>query len=148
MERFSDIRRKRPSLEEGKGVSRTGIVRRHSSRANARQRPCRNFNFIYISSASDLGVSRSGRPRPPCLILIPRADTVGVGLMGTGDNTMSLIEEASGAATAAERRDEPPKRIGGAISDLMMVIVAIGIVVITLGWVALLVRGAVWLVRG
>jgi hypothetical protein len=37
----------------------------------------RKFNLIYISSASDLGVSRSGRPRPPCLRLIPRADTVG-----------------------------------------------------------------------
>jgi hypothetical protein len=61
---------------------------------------------------------------------------------------MSLIEEASGAATAAERRDEPPQRVSETISDLMMVIVATGIAVITLGWVALLVRGAVWLVRG
>jgi len=61
---------------------------------------------------------------------------------------MSLIEEASGAATTAERRDEPPQRVREAISNLMMVIVATGIAVITLGWVALLVRGAVWLVRG
>jgi hypothetical protein len=61
---------------------------------------------------------------------------------------MSLIEEASGAATTAERRYEPPQRVSEAISDLMMVIVATGIAVITLGWVALLVRGAVWLVRG
>jgi hypothetical protein len=68
--------------------------------------------------------------------------------MGTGDKTMSLIEEASGAATAAERRNEPPKRVSGTISDLMTAIVAMGVATITLGWVALLVRGAVWLVRG
>jgi len=62
-----------------------GIALRHGAHLLAESRyhsadslrlPGRKFNLIYISSASDLGVSRSGRPRPPCLRLIPRADTV------------------------------------------------------------------------
>ena len=69
--------------------------------------------------------------------------------MGTGDKTMSLIEEASAAATAAERRDEPrTQRVRGAISGLATAIVATGIATVTVGWIALLVRGAVWLIRG
>ena len=61
---------------------------------------------------------------------------------------MSLIQEASGTATVAELRDEPPPRVGGAISGLVTAIVATGIAAVTLGWVALLLRGAVWLIRG
>ena len=55
---------------------------------------------------------------------------------------MSLIEGTR--ATAAERRDEPSQRQ----SVLVTAIVTAGIMTVMLGWVALLVRGAVWLVRG
>jgi len=68
-------------------------------------------------------------------------------LIGTGDKSMSLIEGVSAAATAAERRDEPPQRLRGVINILVTAVVAIGIATVTLGLVALLVRGAVWLVR-
>jgi hypothetical protein len=61
---------------------------------------------------------------------------------------MLLIQEASGTATAAELRDEPPQQIRGVISGLVTGIVATGIVTVTLGWIVLLVRGAVWLIRG
>jgi hypothetical protein len=61
---------------------------------------------------------------------------------------MSLVEDASGTATAAELRDEPAQRVSGTISGLVTGIVATGIATVTLGWIALLVRGAVWLIRG
>ena len=57
---------------------------------------------------------------------------------------MSLIERASTRAAAAERHDEPPRPV----SVLVTAIVASGIAAVTLGWAALLVRGAVWLIRG
>ena len=61
---------------------------------------------------------------------------------------MSLVEEASGTAAAAELGAEPPQRVSGTISGLVTGIAATGIATVTLGWIALLVRGAVWLVRG
>jgi hypothetical protein len=57
---------------------------------------------------------------------------------------MSLIEVFSTAATGAERRDEPSQRV----SVLLTAIVVTGIAAVTLGWIALLARGAVWLIRG
>ena len=57
---------------------------------------------------------------------------------------MSLIERASTRAVAVERHDEPPRPV----SVLVTAIVASGIAAVTLGWAALLVRGAVWLIRG
>jgi hypothetical protein len=61
---------------------------------------------------------------------------------------MSLIEGVSGAATAAEQRDEAPQSRSGAINVFITVIGMTGIAAVTLGWAALLVRGAVWLVWG
>ena len=58
--------------------------------------------------------------------------------------TMSLIERASTRATAAGRRDEPPQPV----SVLVTAIVATSIAAVTLGWVALLLRGAAWLIQG
>ena len=57
---------------------------------------------------------------------------------------MSLIERASTWAVAVEWHDEPPRPV----SVLVTAIVASGIAAVTLGWAALLMRGAVSLIRG
>jgi hypothetical protein len=58
---------------------------------------------------------------------------------------MERLLLASATATAADRRDEPPQRIGGAIKICTMAIGVVGVGAVTLGWIALVARAVVWL---
>jgi hypothetical protein len=59
---------------------------------------------------------------------------------------MSLIEGAPSAVTAAEQRDESSQR--RVINVFVTAIGMAGLAAVTLGWMALLVRTAAWLVWG
>ena len=61
---------------------------------------------------------------------------------------MSLIEGAPSAVTAAEQRDESPQLRGRVINVFMTAIGMAGLAAVTLGWMALLMRTAAWLVWG
>jgi hypothetical protein len=61
---------------------------------------------------------------------------------------MSLIEEVSGAASTAAHRDHLQQWRRRVIKVFATVIGMTGVAAVTLGWAALLVRGAVWLAWG
>ena len=58
---------------------------------------------------------------------------------------MSLFEPASGSASAAHDRAEPPLR-NGTIKPLMTVVALASVAAVTLAWVGLLLRGGLWLI--